>query len=158
MFGFRRFFPLRAILLVALGFLLASAFAGGAGSAFAFAGFLVFGVIKLLFMLFLFGMLFRVIGGSFGPRGPWGGPMRDRGRGWDGLRHRHRHGRSTADSGRDRAGSDGSMWWYKGEPIDPPSATDGPADPEQQEWEEHLRQARKEVDDLDTPYRDAGTS
>lgn len=133
-----RRFPLMGLALFGLGFLLAGALTGSAtstlGSAVGFAFFLPFLILKVMFMFFLFGMLLRFAGrgwgGGWSRRGPWPGH--------DGRRSRHSSGDET-------------LWRYRGRPMRP---TPPAPSQEQAEWQEHLRQARSEVDDLDAPYHD----
>ena len=121
MFGPYRRFPFRGLALVALGFLLASAFAGSAASGAA-AGFgLLFALPLLMFKMFLmfmfFGALFRFAGGGWG-----------RGRDWG-----HHHGPRYPHPGGPR-----------------PEKRDPVAESERRDWEESLRQAREEVRKFDT--------
>ncbi len=136
MFGFAPRFPLRGLALVAIGFVLASALIGGGPGAGVATGLgvallLPFLALKLLFVLFLFGALFRFAGAGAGWRpGPrsgrgFGGPWQ---RGWD-----------------DRAHSSDEPY-----PWERPSQHRA-NDPERQQWEENLRQARAEVEGLDRP-------
>jgi len=134
MFGFAPRFPLRGLALVAIGFVLASALIGGGPGAGVATGLgvvllLPFLALKLLFVLFLFGALFRFAGGGWrpGPRSGrgFGGPWQ---RGWD-----------------DRAHSSDEPY-----PWERPSQHRA-NDPERQQWEENLRQARAEVEGLDRP-------
>ena len=73
MFGTaRRFpgFPLRGLLLIALGFVLASAFAGGGSGLLGGLGVVLLiplFLFKMLFMFMLFGLLLRFIGPGWGP-------------------------------------------------------------------------------------------
>jgi len=136
MVGPVRRFPLRGLALIALGFLLASALSGGGAAVGAATGFLLFLpllALKLLFLFFLFGAVLSFAGGGWG-RGPW--------------HHRRPYGGRRRGYG--RGGDDGARWWYKGQPMSPSAPA---RNPEEQEWEETLRQARREVDDLDAPYR-----
>lgn len=138
MFRSIRRFPLMGLALIGFGFLLATTLAGSGasalGSVVGFAFFLPFLILKMLFVFFLFGMFFRFAGGG------WGGG-RGAGGGWG--RHRRHHRTEPSD--------DGTIWRYRGRPMRPASST---TNPESAEWEEHLRQARREVDDLDAPYSD----
>lgn len=143
MFRSIRRFPLLGLAVFGLGFLLATALAGSAtstlGSAVGFAFFLPFLILKVMFMFFLFGMLLRFAGRGWGggwSRGAWsqGGPRQG---------HGGRPGRHGSD--------DETQWRYRGRPMRP---TPPAPSPEQAEWKEHLRQARREVDDLDAPYDD----
>jgi hypothetical protein len=127
MIGFRRggvppFIPL--LIAVAFGYMLA----GGAGSAVGALLFLPLLVMKVLFMLFLFGMLFRFAGG-----GPWGRRWSDRG---------GHHGPPWADRGRwtdhrDRTAS--TTEGGAGDDIDDGGGKD---------WEEAVRAAKREIDRL----------
>lgn len=132
-----RRFPLMGLALFGLGFFLATALAGSVagtiGSAIGFALFLPFLLLKMLLMFFLFGALLRFMGRGWG-RYPYGGGHHHRGR----------------DRGRE---DDRTEWRYRGRPIRPTPPARGQDD---LEWEEHLRQARREVDDLDAPYKEAG--
>lgn len=130
MFGFRRF-PFRAVALIAIGFLLASVLAGGPAASgvatgFGFALLLPLLFLKMLFVFFLFGALFRFAGG--GGRGWETGPgWRRRGR-WS-SRHDDDYGRSYRWE-RDPREYDRERW----------------------EWEESLRQAKEELRRYDPPY------
>lgn len=148
MFGSAPRFPFRGLLLIGLGFLLASMLGGAAGTAGSIAAAILFIpllILKVLFFLFLFSLFFRMAGafagggrGPGGDRGPWG-PGRPHG---PGGRRTHHGRRTTADPGH---------WSYKGRPMTDPT----PPAPSQEdaEWEESLRQARREVDDIDAPFR-----
>ncbi|MEL7157021.1 MAG: hypothetical protein AAFN30_10520 [Actinomycetota bacterium] len=144
MAGFHPRFPFRGLALIGLGVLLAMMI-GGAGSAGGVvAGLLIlpFLAMKLLFVFLLLGLVLRFVGpGGHRHRSRWVG----HGGGWDGRRRRH-GGRSSSD--------DGSVWRYQGRPMRPDPSPPAPGN-EGSEWEESLRQARREVDDLDAPYRAA---
>lgn len=116
MFGPFRRFPLRGLALVAIGFLLAGALAGGSPASGAAAGFgLLFALpllmFKMFFLFFIFGSFFRFAGG---------------GRGWDRGAYDRNSGRSTEQP------------------------RDVEAEQDRRSWEESLRQAREEVQRLDT--------
>ncbi|MEM7340310.1 MAG: hypothetical protein AAF467_16755 [Actinomycetota bacterium] len=158
--------PFGALLLVGLGFFLATVVAGSAVSAvagvlgFLFNVLIFFLVIKLLFFGFaMFGWGRR---GRRG-RGPWGrhrgwhhgerwSPERGRGRRgeWYGAddHERGRPGSPPWSAPRDR--DDGAEWRYKGRPFRPTPPR--PASSNDPEWEQHLEDARREVDDIDAPY------
>lgn len=161
MFLFRRS-PFGALLLVGLGFFLASAVAGSAASAvtgvlgFAFNIFIFFLLIKFLFFgLAMFGMGRR----GWGRGGPWAHRGRwnhDRGPGrrprWDrddnGGRDRGQPGAPPWSAPSDR--DDGAEWRYKGRPFRPTPPR--PTSANDTEWEQYLADARREVDDIDAPY------
>ncbi len=129
MFGPFRRFPFRGLALVAIGFLLASALAGGApvfAGAAAGLGFVLLLpllLFKMLFVFFLFGALLRFVGGRGRGWGPGWGPGRGPGGPW------HRHGEESSSGRRDR--------WF---------------DEERRDWEESLRRAREEVREYDNPF------
>ena len=134
MFGPTRRFPfIRGLALVALGFLLASALAGGGSAAsgaaagFGLALLIPLFLVKMLFLFMLFGAMLRFAGAGGRHRGPdgWGrGPWHDRRPGTTGGDDRYPWERddSTADHERDR-----------------------------RDWEESLRRAREELRDHDAP-------
>lgn len=130
-----RRFPLMGLALFGLGFFLASALAGSVagalGSAIGLALFLPLLLLKMVFMLFIFGAILRFFGGDWGRRHSY---RENRRRSWD---RAPRH--------------DQTEWRYRGRPIRPTPPARGADD---DEWQEHLRQARREVDDLDAPYNE----
>ncbi len=145
MIGTVRRFPFFGLILFGLGFLAASALAGTASSMIGFALFLPVLLFKVFLFVVFFSLLFRFLGRGRGPG--W-----DRGPGWGrgGPWTRGSVGDSQPHDWRCRMGREEAQWRNKGrpyQPAPPPSAEDG-------EWEEHLRQARREVDDLDAPYND----
>lgn len=120
MFGFRRggfpmFIPL--LVAVALGYALAS---GGVGAVAGAVLFLPLLILKMMFMLFMFSMFFRVVGG-FAGGGPWG-------RQW------HHHGGRGSEA--------------VGESSPRQTAEDEAAQEEERDWEEALRRAKREIDKL----------
>ena len=132
MFRSARRFPFYGLILFGLGFFVASALAGsGAGSVVGFGLSLLFLPIllfKLFLLFFLFSAAMRFFAGRH--RGGKGGERH----GW------HHHG----------AWREQAQWRYRGGPYPPAPSTSS----EEREWDEHMRQARREVDDLDTPYAD----
>ncbi len=123
MFGFRRggfpfFIPL--LIAVAFGYLLA----GGVGSAVGALLVLPLLALKLLFMVMMFGMLFRFAAG-----GPWGRRWDDGG---------SRHGPPWADH-RPRPAS---------RPTSGDEVEDDVAGDHDRDWEEALRAAKREIDKL----------
>ena len=144
MFAYGPRFPLKGLALVAIGFLLANAISGGGSGAF-LAGllFVPLLILKMMFIIFLVSTVFRFAAGGHHHRDHY---HRYQGRG----RHGRRSHRGPWADHHQRTGSDdGAQWWYKGRSMQPSSE---PVDPERLEWEEHLREARREVDDLDGPY------
>lgn len=137
-------FPFKGLALVGLGVLLATVI-GGAGTVGAVAAGLLFLpllFLKFLFVFFMIGLFLRLAGhGHGGGHGPW-------------RRNRHQHGRDTRGrrSWSSETGPDEAVWRYRGRPMSGPMPPAPSA--EQAEWEESLRQARREVDDLDAPYRE----
>lgn len=129
MSGFRRSrFPLFIPLLIAVAF--GYMLAGGVGSAVGALLFLPLLILKIVFMFFLFGLLFRFAGG-----GPWGRRWNE----WEGH-----HGPPWADRAqwadrRHRAGS--------ASPADAQAADDVDSE-DAKDWEEALRAAKREIDKL----------
>ncbi|MEM9612087.1 MAG: hypothetical protein AAGA59_04100 [Actinomycetota bacterium] len=163
MFGSAPRFPFRGLLLIGLGFLLASMIGGGAtvGGVVSAVLFLPLLILKVMFFLVLFSLFFRLVGAFAGGGGrhrghygPWGhrrrgdGESDDRGDRWAGHGHRGRRGGQR----RDGASTDPGYWSYRGRPM--PGPTPPAPSRDDTEWEESLRQARREVDDLDAPYRE----
>lgn len=137
MFGYGRRFPWQGLALIGLGILLASTW-GAVGSTVGFLLVLPLLILKFLFIMFLIGFGMRLLWGRGPRRGPWGrGPV---GRGPWGGRWTERNDRVD----------DGSEWWYRGRPMAPPRPGPfQPQDPEVQDWEESLRQARHEVEEAE---------
>ena len=141
MFRTHRRSPIKGLLLIGLGFLAALAVTGGAAGSIASAVlFVPLLILKMLFFFFLISMVFKLMAPRFTPFRFAGHGMR-------------------APSG------DDIHWRYRGRPMPGPAAprpasswasTSAPSwasSPERTEWEESLRAARAEVDDLDAPYR-----
>ncbi len=151
---------LRPLALVALGFLLAAMITGNGGGVIGAILFLPFLILKMLFFFLLIGFLMKV---AFGGRGPWSrGPRRSPWRGGPWGPRGWAHGpRGRWDDRDERSGDrwgtepprrdDGSRWWYRDQPMSAPRppAPRPSTEPEQRDWEESLRRARAEVDDID---------
>jgi hypothetical protein len=129
MFRSVRRFPFGGLALVALGFFLASLLGGGAAAGGLGIGllFLPFLLLKMFFIFLLFGAFFRFVGMGSHWRGGSGwrpGPWHERGHGV------HR--------------SEEFYPWER-------TQQDREADADRRQWEQSLREARAEVDDLDAP-------
>ncbi|MCP3992354.1 MAG: hypothetical protein GY724_25005 [Actinomycetia bacterium] len=142
MIGTVRRFPFFGLILFGLGFFVASALAGTASSIIGLALYLPFLLLKVFLVVLVFSVFLRFLG-----RG------RGRGQGWCGPRWGDSVEESRPYGWHHAMRREGAQWRNKGRPYQPP-APHPPRSAEEGEWEEHLRQARREVDDLDAPYND----